>query len=328
MKTCILAVLTLLAAFTMNSTLNADSNSTYNFDIQGTVIDATPLYNDEFFDLLKKHAEGTFKIDPNHAKQFLSEPLPGIVVTLQGKSAVMQTITDAEGKFEFKNLPGVTKDTAIKKFRTEKYEISAQIPIESEIAGDTNTVILKQSVILNENKNIKFDFRSDLITVKGKITDANGNPIADALIIGQMEINDLGSMFRPQVVKTTSANDGSYELKGFIPPGIRQTAGYLNGGNPQANEGSSFFLVIVADANAFIQPKENIPRIPLVSEELLIAARRYHKVLYDYVCSLQDPNRPAKNYEEKPNLNLPPSVGNTINVPDIVLIRAHSFQEE
>ncbi|MEN6383940.1 MAG: hypothetical protein ABFD79_01950 [Phycisphaerales bacterium] len=328
MKTYVQSLMLMFIAF-VSIPSNADSNSVHNFDIKGTVIDATPLYNDEFFDLLKNYAQTNIRPkDPNTTKKFISEPLPGIVVTLQGKSIKMQTTTDSEAKFEFKNLLGVTKDTVIKKYRTEEYEISAQIPIEPENTGDANIVTLKQTVILNENKDLKFDFRSDLITVKGKITDSNDTPIAGALVIGQMEINDLGSMFHPQVVKATSSNDGSYELKGFIPPNIRQTAGYLNGGDPQANNGSSFFLNILADANGFTPPKENILRIPLVSENLLVSARRYHKVLYDYVCSINDANRPPKDYEEKQNLNLPASTGNTINGINIILMPANYLQDD
>ena len=326
MKACVLAAVIFIAAIALTPVAKADSNDIRTYSISGTVTDATPLYKDEFFVLLKEYAQGTLKKDPNIAKKFISEPLSGIVVILQGKSETKKTTTDSEGKFEFKNLLGVTKDTAKKKYHTETYEISAQIPIEPENAGDTNVVILKQSVILNENKNLKFDYRSDLITVKGKITDSNGTPVAGALVIGQMEINDQGSMFHPQVVKTISANDGSYELKGLIPPNIRQTAGYLNGGNPQANEGSSFFLDILANAKGFEQPKENIPRIPLVSEDLLISARRYHKVLYDYVCSIHDANRSPKDYEEKQNLNLPAGTGSIITGIDIILTSENSVE--
>jgi hypothetical protein len=75
-----------------------------------------------------------------------------------------------------------------------------------------------------------------------------------------------------------------------------------------------------------VQTKENTPRIPLVSEELLTAARRLHKILYEYERRTHDPNRPYNIKEE--SRELPASTGNIITGIDIVLTPENSLRED
>ncbi len=71
---------------------------------------------------------------------------------------------------------------------------------------------------------------------------------------------------------------------------------------------------IRVEADGFVQGKENVPRVPLVTEELLGPARRLLKALNQLVVE--------QDLREKEDIPLPASHGNTITGIDIVLDQA------
>jgi hypothetical protein len=104
-------------------------------------------------------------------------------------------------------------------------------------------------------------------------------------------------------------------LPGLDPPNLWRTAGYLCGGDPTA-EGHSFYLVVRVEANDFVQGRENVPRFPLVTADLLDSARRLLKAMSQVQTRLEG----ISELREKEGLGpFPASRGNTIPGIDIVL---------
>ncbi|MBU4179856.1 MAG: hypothetical protein KKD14_00530 [Verrucomicrobia bacterium] len=121
-------------------------------------------------------------------------------------------------------------------------------------------------------------------------------------------------------ISTISKPDGSYEFKGFIPPNILEIAYYLGGCDIATEDGRNtcyFYVEIHVEADGYVQGKENVPRVPLVTEELLVPARRLMK------CMIQiSPHSEQEKQEFREREILPNSCGNTITGIDIVLKKA------
>lgn len=270
------------------------------FDIHGNVMDATPdLSHETFTKLATSESQNDFE-------QTLSgilndRPVPNVVVTAKGDSVMEKAVTDSQGKFEFIGLPG------------GEYEFSAEMPLRSSETGVKRMATAKKRVRLVKTSGIiKLVLHADLVAVRGQITDVHGQPVAGAKVTGKpYPFPEVGI---PDTVSHISNADGSYELKWFVPPNIYRTAGYLNGGSLNA-PGSLYTCVeICVEADGFIQDKKNVPRVPLVTKELLDPARRLLKIM-----SQLNSKKGYPELREKDDLSLPSSKGNTITGIDIVL---------
>lgn len=161
--------------------------------------------------------------------------------------------------------------------------------------------------------------RSDLITVRGRITDTQGRPIAGAKVCGEPSPSpDSSEIMKCYPTRfAVSDPDGSYELNWFVPPDLDQISGYLLGGNPTFNN-RPFYVKVYVKANGFAQDKANVPNVPLVTEELLFPARRFLNIEK----KLQTLLKGSSDKVEKKDVYLPSSHGNTITGIDIVLEKA------
>jgi hypothetical protein len=108
----------------------------------------------------------------------------------------------------------------------------------------------------------------------------------------------------------TTTNDGTFELRGFSPPDVYHIAGFLNGGRPGSD--SPFYADIHVKSEGYVQ--EAPCRVPLVTEELLVPARR--------VLNAMTKLKGGAELGEKNDVNLPASHGNVIKEVDIVLRKA------
>ncbi len=273
--------------------------------IRGTVVDATPSRSEETFVRLET-AETDEAAMSAFRECFERRPASNVSVKLRGAWAPMEARTDGQGQFAFKDLP------------RGEYEVSAETPSRPSPSGEPRIATGKAVVNVDASgAYAHLELRADRISVRGRITDRQGQPVARAKVIGIQEVQSETSEPKPNVVTTLSGADGSYELQGLNPPNIRNTAGYLAGGDGTGEQGlASFYLVVRVDAEGFIQSRENIPRIPVVSEELAVSARRFLKALN----RLQARHEGGSEIREKEGVGpLPASQGNVITGIDVVL---------
>ncbi len=278
---------------------------TYPCSIGGTVVDATPNVSEQCFSELEA-AETEEAIGQVSQDCLGRRPASNVPVKLRGALIPMETTTDAEGHYEFPTLP------------CGEYEISAEMPSWPSRSGESRTATGKAVVDLSvRGPHGHLELRADRITVTGRITDRRGQPVAAAKVIGIQEVYSETDEIRPHVVTALSGTDGSYELQGLNPPSIRNAAGYLAGGDGTGELGqASFYLLVRVDAEGFLQSRENIPRIPVVSEELLASSRRFLKALN----RLQTRFEGGSEIREKEGVGpLPASQGNVITGIDVVL---------
>jgi hypothetical protein len=264
-------------------------------------VDATPNCTAEDCALLAR-----CKSD-KEAERILGEilggrPAPNIIITAKSHAATREIISDSEGNFTFTGLPqGV-------------YEVSAKSANQFAGRDEERRVSAKRSVRVVENNGIvRLALHEELITVSGRVTDANGQPISGANVIGTaVPVREVGLIDR---ITTVSDANGSYELKGFEPVNLYRVAGYLNGGSLDAPGALYTQVEIRVAAEGFKQTRENMPRVPLLTETQLVPGRRLWMALSGLAKTMDDGDGWQK-MKERP---LPSSRGSTITDVDIVL---------
>jgi hypothetical protein len=284
--------------------------------IQGLVVDTTPNLSQEEFAKLdmaverKSEKEFTQTLREMH---HVPLPTPNAIVTARGHSVTKKTTTDAEGRFKFTDLPNGAYDLP-----SEGYELTAEVPADAKI-GNKRAMTLKPvkiyRVLSSSTNAVTLRVRSDLITVKGRITDTEGRPVANAKIRGEPYPEPDTSEATPPTRFAISGTDGSYELSGFCPDNIYTIGGYLNGGDPTESGQNPFYIKVYAEADGYVQDKTTAPKVPLVTEELLNPTRRLMKLL----SNTTDDAKVGSKVMEKKHILLPASHGNTIVGIDIKL---------
>jgi formylglycine-generating enzyme required for sulfatase activity/beta-lactamase regulating signal transducer with metallopeptidase domain len=293
--------------------------------ISGTVV-ATTSYSDEYFAALELavNAPSTQEAQKALADLERERPVPGVVVTLRGKSASMHTITDSQGKFRFSDLAAPTSDPSGGRINAEEYEVTAAHLMPTP---QRELATAREQVKLEGNRDVTLNLRADLITVAGRVVDTDGKPIASVKVTGEREITSEVEV-HGQTVTALSRADGSYELRGFFPADVRRTAGYLHGFDPTAAHGLDpppFYLVVRAEVDDYAQKRSTVPKVPLVSENLVTNARRLSQIMLAAYKRSPEYERRKKSGksersdQEKPGVFLPHSKGNTITDVDIVL---------
>lgn len=273
------------------------------FDIGGTIIDVTQDLSSDRLTALD--ASKSWEEFQQALGRIIctKRPATNVVLTIQGASDKQTIVADANGHYKFIGL------------QHGEHQITASL---SEM-GD---VSFQQRVFVNANlTNVTLTIRSDLVTIRGRIVDIHGKPIAGARVRGEPDpwmVEEVARQFPRRVA--VSGADGSYELKGLVPQDIHRIAGYLTGGDPTGHGEYPFFVQIYVKADGFVQEKANRPRVPLVPEGLSSPARRVLNVMWQL--KLKSLNDQERTVEEKKKINwrtLPSSQGNTITGVDIVL---------
>jgi len=274
------------------------------YDLAGTVSKLEPLQGEVLSEALSRIAaaqsqeevadllKGMLGADP--------EPARNAVVTLRGESVTRQAVADAQGQFRFLFLPRAV------------YELSAEMPAQGPGMEAERMATSPTRVNLDRYRRQGLMLRADLVLIEGRVTDADGRPVAGAKVTATEVIDEQSSEFLPASYTTLSRADGSYQLPGLEPPNIYRIAGYLNGG--------TFLNLrpfdIHVEAAGFVQPKENVPRVPLVTGEQLDRARR---LLEAFSQMATRSGSDDKIGEKEGRASFPSSQGNAITGIDIVL---------
>jgi len=237
------------------------------------------------------------------------QPTADVVVTLRGSSLTRRVVTDAQGKFRFAALP------------RGEYELSAGKPVRSSTTGLERMMAVRKRVRLDKDSSVDLELRAGLVAVRGRITDVDGRPVAGAKIATEFDepVNDLGQHIDSGELEkrhqrwvyastrsTLSDAGGFYELQGLESTHFFKIFGYLGGGAPFILR----WVTIRVEADGFVQGKDNVPKVPLLTEDGLHWGRRFLKAVARYS---------EEDLREKEDLALPSLEGNTITGIDIVL---------
>ena len=280
---------------------NLDRTESGGYEIIGTVEDASQQLSLEKLATAKSFEE-FFRI---FGGMMSCRSAANVTVTAKGVSVTNTTLTDSRGNFKFTGLPA------------EHYEISAEMP--SRFFGTGKERIAKARIPFRfdgHSRRVCLKLRTDLVTIKRLITDSGGHPISGAKIRGipvPCESGEVDKCYPERFA--VSGTDGSYELSDMVPFDILKIAGYLMGGDPTSFGQYPFFVVVSVEANGYVQDKKNKPRVPLVTEELLVPARRLVKIM----SNLETLTKGSSKKIEKADIYLPSSQSNTITGIDIVL---------
>lgn len=275
----------------------AKSASRRRFGITGAVFEpVSDAESDSFFNKLE---------DSNSLEEFkrtlenmhlLKKPAANAVVVARSGSFTAEAVTNSAGVYQFIDLP------------SNPYSVSV-INVKKGVPS-----IAQKTTMLNFNDIIDLNLETRA-TVKGRVTDIHGQPVAGVRITGAkapFTIPEAGGPLRPESVYGVSSRDGSYELSGLKPTHFYSVFRYLLSGWTKLE---GFYVDISVRANG-TEGKAGTLRVPLVTEKELNQARRLLNA-YNQVAKRTG----AKTLLEKEELSipLPVSEGNMITAPDIIL---------
>jgi len=234
------------------------------------------------------------ELDPSRIER---RPAPGIVVTLTKESFTRTAVTDSEGRYEIVAPYGT-------------YEISAELPARSARTGEQRMMRAGCGVDLRSPISLDLELSTDhaVASVRGRVIDAEGRPVAGAKVTGTQGEVDPGGMHSPATYSAITDQDGFYELQDLEPTDFYGTFAYLATGSP----GALARVNISVEADGFAQ-EGSAQEVPLVTEDGLYWGRR---ILRAYERQVE--GEPI----EKEGLALPSRQGNVIAGVDIVLTRA------
>jgi len=274
--------------------------------IYGMVWDASQEITEEEFSRLERAAlNSEEEFTPLFRELLDTRPQPGAVITARNISNgnTARVVSNSEGRFSFTDL---TKGI---------YEVSAKMPEQSSTKGGKRLLSSPNRVRVVETcGHVGLALHPELITIKGRITDFYGLPVAGAKVTGTpVPVPEVGLIIN--TVTAVSDKDGFYELHGFTPPGIYRIAGYLNGGDLRVPTSLGTYVEIHVESDGFKEEKKNAPQVPLVTEAQLAPARRLLQILN----RLAETMNSDHEIREREGVPLPSSHGCTITGIDIFL---------
>ncbi len=284
------------------------------FTVSGTVIDATPDYTQVDFDKIV-----TAKTEEELGQVFsvlrqTDRPAPNAIVRLRSESITREVVVDSAGKFSLTGVPA-----------GEDYDLWAEAPSRlSGTAGKRMATATARIEQLSSSRRVNLQLRADRVILRGRLTDADNRPVAGARVRGEPYPLPETRELTPPTRFAISEADGTYELCDLGPPfGLLAIAGYLNGGDPTRQGQYPFFVEVLVEAEGYGQNTAKVPRVPLVTEEVLDPARRLLKALSHLENTTRRDERLTVTGEKK-GLPLPASHGNVITGIDIMLDRRPS----
>lgn len=194
--------------------------------IHGSVNDGTPDYSEWRFKRLERVTASYHSGNDGDGREGEKDiwaallplietrkPLPNVTVILRTNSTVpgthdllLKTVTDSQGKFIF---PGVPRG---------EYNVIAEV----RQRWWAHTVqIQKQIEHYHSYATVDLIYYSNATSVRGRITDSAGRPIASAQVTAtdykyKQKTSQEGAV-HSHIVSTLSARDGSYVLTGLMP---------------------------------------------------------------------------------------------------------------
>jgi hypothetical protein len=281
-----------------------------NYGISGRVVDVTPDYSTIDYDgLAAARTEAEFMKAVGRPRPE-GRPAGGAVVRVKGESISKEATCDGAGRFRIGGLPA-----------RRTYEISAEAPSHLSRPGENRLATATVRVELDGPRQLDLQLRADRAVVRGRILDRNGQPIAGAKVRGEPYPMPDTQEITPPTRYAVSGADGVYELRDLAGPGdIHTIAGFLNGGDPTQGGMYAFSVEVFVEAEDYAQPAAGVPRVPLVTEDVLVPARRYREAFLQAARAMGK----AKLRDERKDLGLRETRGNVITGVDVVLDRRPS----
>lgn len=235
----------------------------------------------------------------------IQQPAADVLVTIKSGSFTAKQVSDSEGRYNFIGLP------------QGPYSISCKKSV-SDTMGQERVGYAKKTVKIDSDRKVNLNLRPDYVTVRGRITNVNGEPVGGVRIKGVLAPfphtgNPESSL--PQAISGISGIDGSYTLSGFDAPNFVAVSQYLISKTSLEDIRYPGFCVdIYVSSEEITLSKDNAKRVPLVTEETLYQARR----LLNAYSKIAQGNELEK-IKEKEDLPLPSSHDNIITGINIVL---------
>lgn len=246
--------------------------------------------------------------------RFKKREVPNATVTLRSRSRpfVQTTKTDPQGMYVFDGLAD------------DYYEVSSEMPVV--LAGQQRTAKARVSFKLSARRCVWLSLRTDLVTVKGKVLDLAGQPVAGVKVRGDPDLGDVAtsewSVQYPTRYAVSEA-DGSYELADLVPLKFASVAHYLLGYDATEQGQLPLCVRLYVEGYPSILSYEAVTKVPLVTEENLQYARQYLVIMKKLETSIKGH---STNVEKK-DIYLPKSKGNVITGVDIVLKKSNTPAE-
>lgn len=241
-------------------------------------------------------------------REAFTQPAPPIVeVTACNAWTTCTAASNPDGTYVLRGL------------NTGIYAVSARTRSESGAVLDLVSPSYPVRVVEN-NAIVSLRVYPELVTIRGKVLDADGRPVASAQVTGSptpipetSEIPVIGD------VTYQTGSDGSYELRGFPPvTSAYRIAGYLNGGSLRTQTDFSTYARIRVEADG-LRPREGqVCEIPLITEAYLPAGRRFLKMMAHLQRSGETDLK--GRIGEKEDVYLPASKGAAIVDVDVILV--------
>ncbi|MHC4097501.1 MAG: M56 family metallopeptidase, partial [Planctomycetota bacterium] len=254
-------------------------------------------------------------VQPENFERREDSPLPGVKIFLRkDKKALDKTNTDETGHYAFEGLrPGHYTVYALKPGGTA-FEMAWTVPMAGpgpwEDRGSSN--LRRVEVKSEPQTDIDLHFRLDGVSISGRVTDDNGDPVSGAEVVIELctPTKDGGEgrsgayskiKISYGMVKTKTDKDGRFKLGVLCPVTFSEIADYLIGGEPYRRY------------EVRVQAEDYSPArilVPPVTEHLANETSRLvedHKSLFRKQDSLVD------------KVDLPKSQGSAITGIDLVL---------
>ena len=183
---------------------------------------------------------------PENFERREDSPLPGVKILLRkDEKALDETITVETGHYAFEDLgPGHYTVWALKPGGTA-IEMVWTVPMAGpgpwEDHGTSN--LRKVEIKSEAQTDVDLHFRLDGVSISGRVTDDNGNPVSGAGVVIELctPTKDGGEgrsgayskiKLWYGMIRTKTDKDGRFKLDGFCPVTFSEIAGYLMGGEP------------------------------------------------------------------------------------------------
>jgi hypothetical protein len=313
----------------------------------GLGVDMTPDYSTTAMDALEKAFAETpdkddawFRKHPesnNWVRALLNmdwgraSPVAGVEVKLTEEfmRTVDRCVTDQHGRFRFSDVQ-VPKTYALVAEWPDPATPNRPVFTKKRIAmlSDVTNAIAEdaclrlgpfwKSQIANNDGLPYIVARSDGVTIRGKVTDESGHPVAGVEITGSpvtLRPRHSDWMMNPSRQTLTDAQ-GNFELHGFFPPSLRMVSEYLCGQHCiSRHPGDGYQVSLYTLDKRFL--RDAVTTVPIIPERLIAPARRL-------IGMFQKDARhdELKNMREKKDIYLPTSEGDVITGVHVVLKRA------
>ncbi|GEM_PF-782718 len=187
----------------------------------------------------------------------------GVDVLLVGDTITSKTVTGDMGKFGFDKVMEGTYDL-----------IATRPPV---IPGGPERIV-RTKIIVPNPRPARLSFTWPDLTIKGRVVDEDGKPIAGAQVEGMLTpISEVGV---PKTIRAMTNQNGEFLMDGIKPlANLFRVFGYLNGGDPGADNGYEPKMEFTVKAQGYAQPSQTQTSIPLISEMQFKPARQYWQVM-------------------------------------------------